>query len=146
MVDSHPYEWKREVSEFKEKFEGQLTPGMQVYWYAGADKSAKEHVAFVVASSPRGILELIVLPALGGGQVSKVNACYHVTHTEALYDAYGRPNNNSRRYGCWDFSPMSKKQYEEMLPEKVEAGPAPSEASEPATEPAKKTPRRQKAS
>lgn len=90
-------------------FEQRVSPGTLVNWYKGhkAEENARQ-VGVVISSNDQGVVELVVLPKLGGGAVERVRSCYHISHQQALVDHNGIPNANAIRYGCWDFTPASR--------------------------------------
>lgn len=95
----------------KEEFRGKVDVGTTVLWHPKGDMS-RANVAFVVASSDSGIVDLVVLPSAGGGAVGFQRSVYHASHRKVLEDEFGRPNNNARNNGCWDFTEASRIEFE----------------------------------
>lgn len=104
----------KEVKELTKptRFEGEVPIGMIVYWYRKGVLDSQPFPAVVVESDAVGVLDLCVLPRTSG-ECAKVASCYHKTHP-GLTDEFGHPSAVRALSGCWDFTPVSRMQYEAL--------------------------------
>ena len=97
------------MEEQVEKFNEYVEPGLTVNWFRGHQENENaRQVAVVVNSNGQGVLDLAVLPKMGGGPIERVRSCYHVSRQDALRDVNGVPNTNAIKYGCWEFTKPGK--------------------------------------
>lgn len=104
-----------------ERFSDSLPIGMIVQWFPRADISKKPNfsegpVPAMVLRSDDGICDLYVYHL--NGQVRLHKAVYHTSHPD-LKDSWSRVSEMGLRDGCWEFTDISKQQWDEQFAEKA---------------------------
>jgi hypothetical protein len=98
----------------REIFSGEVLPGMDVYWYKGANLNANPSIAKVLRAYDGGMCDLVMFDGNG-----TKDAVYH-TSNPALHDHFGQASDNGRYQGSWDFTPWSKDDYDMYVKSAVE--------------------------
>jgi len=116
----------------EERFSDALPVGMVVQWFPRADVKAKPDfsggpVPAIVVRSSDGICDLHVFHM--SGQVKYHKAVYHASHPD-LKDTWGRVTEMGARDGCWDFTAISKQQWEDQFAAQVAAEKAKRQAED----------------
>lgn len=94
------------ATKSKEVFAGEAMPGLDVYWYRGANVNVAPQPAKVLRAYDGGMCDLLVFD---GGE--RKEAVYHCSNP-SLHDHFGQPSDNGRHQGSWDFTPWSKDDYD----------------------------------